>query len=91
MKKEKLILSFAAALFGLLVAGVAFYLFLSIRNPFLRLLMLLLPLANAFARMSLNRHWPSDTAMSLGLGLMTAYFFWNFKEYQKKNSGPHVS
>ena len=69
-----------------LVAGAAGYLFFSIPNPFFRLLMLLVPLANAFARMSLNRHWASDTVAAMGLGLMTALFFWSFKEYQKKTS-----
>lgn len=69
-----------------LVSGAAAYFFFSVRNPFLRLMIFMFPLANAYARMSLNKHWPSDTVMAMGLGLMAAYFFWSFKESQGKSA-----
>ena len=67
-----------------LVSAAAGYLFFAIPNPVLRLLALVIPLANAFARVTLNRHWASDTLAAMGLGLMAAWFFWSFKEYQRR-------
>ncbi len=65
-----------------LVAGASGYFFFSVSNPFLRFLALFFPLANAYARMSLNRHWASDTLAAMALGFMSAYFFFHFKRYQ---------
>lgn len=67
-----------------LVAGAAGYLFFSVSNPFLRVLILLFPLVNAYARVNLNRHWPSDTVAAMMLGCLAAYLFCHFKKFQKK-------
>ena len=61
-----------------------------VSNPFLRILTLLFPLLNAYARVALNRHWPSDAAAAMALGFMAAYFFWNFKKFQQKTPLPRV-
>lgn len=53
------------------VAGSAFYLFFASRRPFLSWPILILPLLTAASRVALDRHWPSDTFLALGLG----YFF----------------
>ena len=73
-----------------LVAAASGYLFFSVSNPFLRILTLLFPLLNAYARVALNRHWPSDAAAAMALGFMAAYFFWNFKKFQQKTPLPRV-
>lgn len=64
-----------------LVAGAAGYLFWSSSKHRWKWLLILLPLASAWARVSLNRHWPSDTLLSLGLGFLTAHILW--KHYGK--------
>lgn len=73
-----------------LVSASAAYLFFSVSNPFLRILMLFFPLLNAYARVALNRHWPSDTAAAMALGFMAGYFFWNFKKFQQQTPLPQV-
>ena len=62
------------------VAGAAGYLFFAFANRPWRWLLLLFPLASAWARVSLNRHWPSDTFFSLGLGLLAGHIFSEFKK-----------
>lgn len=62
------------------VAGIAGYLFFTIRNPFLRAACFLLPLATALSRVSLNKHWPSDTVFATGLGLVSAWFILEFQK-----------
>lgn len=54
------------------VAAMAFFLFIWLGKGCARSLLLILPLMTAFSRMSLNRHWPSDTIFALGLGLLSA-------------------
>ncbi len=66
-----------------LVSGAAAYLFFLVPNPFFRTVLLIFPFANAYARMNLNRHWPSDTVMGMGLGILCAWFLWKFSEYQR--------
>ncbi|MBI4430582.1 MAG: phosphatase PAP2 family protein [Candidatus Omnitrophica bacterium] len=56
------------------VAGAAYYLFLRVKNKFLKLILLLLPLATALSRVNENKHWPSDTVLALGFGLISAFF-----------------
>lgn len=65
-----------------IVAGAAAYFFYAFRSWFLRLFVFLFPLATAFARMSLNKHWPSDVFFAIGLGLVSAQFVW---QYQKSH------
>lgn len=68
------------------VAGAAGYFFHASKNRYLNWLWLLPPLATAFSRMHLDRHWPSDVFFSLGLGLLIARFVLDFKEIQKNRS-----
>ena len=61
-----------------IVSGAAGYFFHAFPNRILRWLLFLLPLATAFARVSLNRHWVSDTVGSLWLGLTLSRGVWNY-------------
>ena len=61
-----------------IVSGAAGYFFYAFPNRPLRWLILLLPLCTAFARVSLNRHWVSDTAASLWLGFIISRGVWNY-------------
>ena len=63
------------------VVGAAAYFFYTVRNRYAKLIFLLLPIMTALARVSLNRHWPSDTLFSIGLGLIAAQFVWNYRRY----------
>ena len=54
-------------------AGAAAYLFFALRKYKLSWLILLLPVATALARVSLNRHWPSDTVFSIGISFVAAH------------------
>lgn len=65
------------------VAGAAIYLFFSLKNRYVKWLFLLFPIFTACARVNANRHWPSDTLASIGLGVLAAQFIWN---YQKAKS-----
>ena len=52
------------------VSGAAGYLFLATKIPGAAWLFMLLPIVTALSRIDLNRHWPSDTLFSTGLGLV---------------------
>lgn len=54
------------------VAGAAAFLFYAARRGLFRWVFLLLPVLTALSRIDLNRHWPSDTLFSIGLGLAAA-------------------
>ena len=58
------------------VAGAAYYLFLTVKFRPLRWLLFLVPLTTALARVYVNRHWPSDVLFSLGLGFFIAHGVW---------------
>ena len=60
-----------------LVSGGFGYFFHSSPNRRLRWLGFLLPLSTAFARVSLDRHWVSDTIASLMIGLMVSRWIWD--------------
>ena len=60
------------------VAGAASYFFYAARKYLWRWAILLLPLCTAIARISLNRHWPSDTLFSLGIGLLVGAIVWDY-------------
>jgi membrane-associated phospholipid phosphatase len=64
------------------VAGAAAYLFFTTKNRFSGVLIFLLPLCTAFARMSANKHWPSDTLFAIGLGLIAAKFVRDYKKFK---------
>lgn len=63
-----------------IVAGAAAFLFYAIKNQYLRWAILAAPVLTALSRMSLNRHWPSDTVFPFGMGLIVALLVW---QYQK--------
>jgi len=65
-----------------IVAGAAGYLFYQLRHHSASWFLLLLPLTTAFARVHLNKHWPSDTLFAIGTGLMAAKFIWDYKKFQ---------
>ena len=56
------------------VAGACLFLFYTVKNISVRLILLALPLLTALSRLSLNRHWPSDVIFSIGLGFIAALF-----------------
>lgn len=64
-----------------IVAGASIFLFYNIKNIYVRLILLVLPLLTALSRMSLNRHWPSDVIFSIGLGFIFALFI---RQYELK-------
>lgn len=60
-------------------AGAVAYLFYALRRKLASRLLLLLPVATALARVSLNRHWPSDTVFSIGIAFLVARGLWRYK------------
>lgn len=62
------------------VAGAAFYFFYAVKNNFVRWFFILLPFINAYFRVSVNRHWPSDTLMSIGIGLIVAQLIHHYEK-----------
>jgi membrane-associated phospholipid phosphatase len=56
-----------------IVAGAAVSLSLSLNSRRLLLFLLLVPFMTAFSRVSLNRHWPSDTLIAFAIGMLVAY------------------
>ena len=69
------------------VAAAAYFVLLRTKNIFLRVILFLLPLATAFSRMEVNKHWPSDTLLSLGFGLISALFVENLLENSSLRGG----
>jgi len=63
-----------------LVAGAAASVSFSMNNRrYLRLWVLALPVMTAVSRVSLNRHWPSDTLVAFALGTLVARGLHNWK------------
>ncbi len=62
-----------------IVAGATSYLFCTLKNRYSRWLIFLTPFSTAFSRVSLNRHWPSDTLLSIGVSLMMACLVWGYE------------
>lgn len=69
-----------------IVAGAAAYLFFNLKENILRWALLLLPLTTAVARMNANKHWPSDTLFSIGLGFIAALWVWNYQAFKSRVS-----
>jgi len=63
-----------------IVAGACGYFFFAVKNPFAKLLFFLIPFTTAYARLSANRHWPTDTLFSVGLGFLVAYWVSSHQE-----------
>ena len=64
-------------------AGASSCLFFMIPNRVLRWLAFLLPLSTAFSRISLNRHWPSDTVASFMMSLVVAKFICDYLRQER--------
>ncbi len=65
-----------------ITAGAASFIFLAFRKKPLAWLILLAPLGTALSRMSLNKHWPSDTAVSIVLSFAVAKFVWDYVKFK---------
>lgn len=63
------------------VAGACYFLWNQFKNYKVSFLLLILPLMTAYSRIYLNKHWPSDTFMALGLGWIAALFFTEYHRY----------
>lgn len=63
-----------------IVAGAAGYLFFRFCRYPASWLILGVPLFTALSRMTLNRHWPSDTLFAIGLGLFIGHFISCYKD-----------
>lgn len=63
-----------------IVSGACGYLFFAVKNKFLKLLLVLIPFTTACARISANRHWPTDVLFSIGLGFLAAYWVRSHQE-----------
>jgi len=58
--------------------GAAAFLFYAIKNRYVRWAVLMIPFVTSLSRMSLDRHWPSDTVFALGSGLIAALLVWQY-------------
>ena len=65
-------------------AGAMIYLFTRIKQPILRVIFLIIPFLTALSRVNLNRHWPSDTLFSIGLGFAIAIIVHHFADANQK-------
>ncbi|MSR77484.1 MAG: phosphatase PAP2 family protein [Candidatus Omnitrophica bacterium] len=63
------------------VAGISFFLWHQLKTHKGAWIFLLLPLMTAYSRMFLNRHWPSDTLMSLGIGWTFSLLIHEYHRY----------
>lgn len=61
-----------------LVAGACAFLFFMARKTVWRWLVLLLPILTAFSRILTESHWPSDTILAFGIGILAAKFVSGF-------------
>jgi len=62
-----------------IVTGAAAFLICSLRKGWARWLLLVFPIATAFSRIQLNRHWPSDTLASILLSFLIGHWLANYK------------
>lgn len=66
------------------VAGIFCYLTYRTKNYLLGWVSLLFPLFTACSRIELNKHWPSDTLMAIGLGFCMGLLVFNYDDYLHK-------
>lgn len=69
-----------------IVAGMAGYLFWALPYRWMKGGVLLLPLSTAFYRIGTMKHWPSDTLVSIGLGLVVGMFVWDFYCFHQRQA-----
>ncbi len=60
------------------VAGICAFLFYIFQKSAWKWLFVLLPVLNAFSRIYLNNHWPSDTLFAIGLGFTFGYLVYQY-------------
>ncbi len=63
------------------VAGIFCYLFYLTKNRALGFLTMLFPLLTAFSRVVLNKHWPSDTFLAVGLAFIAGWIIHGYDEF----------
>ena len=88
VRNETLFQSFPSGDVVIVAAAAAYLLLLLKKGPW-RWLLLLLPLATALSRIDGNRHWPSDTVFSIGLGLLCSLFIFQFQNFPVKPPAPN--
>lgn len=59
-----------------LVAGAAGFAFYFAKSWYIRLLLVAMPMLTCASRIHLNRHWPSDTVLSVCIGLLIGHYLW---------------
>ena len=59
-----------------IISGASAYFFYSVKNRLLKGVILFLPLCAAYYRINENKHWPSDTFFSTGMGFLAAAMIW---------------
>lgn len=69
-----------------IVAGAAYFFLQRTNSLTARVIFFLLPLLTALSRISLARHWPSDTIASLFLGGLSAYLVCGFLQSSCKGT-----
>jgi membrane-associated phospholipid phosphatase len=78
-----------------LVAGGAAFLFYFVQNKGLKFLLLALPFLTGASRVYLNRHWPSDTLLAIGIGFIVAHYLFtvhcNFVRENGEEFEPAIS
>ncbi len=78
-----------------LVAGAAAFLFYFVQNKGMKLLLLALPFLTGASRVYLNRHWPSDTLLAIGIGFIVAHYLYtvhcNFVRENGEDFQPAIS
>jgi membrane-associated phospholipid phosphatase len=68
------------------IAGAAAFLFCAARGRFWRWAIMIFPVATAISRISLDRHWPSDTFFSIGLGFVAARLILDYRSSLTKDA-----
>ncbi len=68
-----------------LVAGAAGFIFYFVKDWYLRALVVAIPLLTCASRIQLNRHWPSDTVLSVCLGLLIGHYLWRSHQSRMTN------
>ena len=73
-----------------LIAGAAAFFFFAVRRLIFRLPFLILPVCAALQRITDDKHWPSDTAASIGLGFLIAHAVWTYQQNSLACSGSPI-
>ncbi len=71
--------SFPSGDVATVTAATAFLIFV-VRSPWIKGLLLLIPACVIFSRLSLLRHWLSDTLFAFGISFMVAHLVWQYRK-----------